>query len=83
MLDLMKKMNGAPCSCGKVHTFDADIYSGVGAIKNLAPSLKKLGASRVFVLADSNTYAVGGDAVEKILKGENIPFTKFIYQSFR
>ena len=81
MLDLMKKMNGAPCSCGKVHTFDADIYSGVGAIKNLAPSLKKLGASRVFVLADSNTYAVGGDAVEKILKGENIPFTKFVYQN--
>ena len=79
MLDLMKKMNGVPCSCGKVHTFDADIYSGAGAIKNLAPSLKKLGTKKAFVLADKNTYAVGGEAVCGILSGEGVSFTKFIY----
>ena len=79
MLELMKKMNGTPCSCGKVHTFDADIYSGVGAIKRLAPSLTKLGTKRAFVLADENTFAVGGAAVEDILRREEIPFTKFVY----
>ena len=79
MLNLMKKMNGVPCSCGKVHTFDADIYSGAGVIKNLAPSLKKLGTKKAFVLADKNTYAVGGEAVCNILTNEGISFTKFIY----
>lgn len=81
MLKLMKKMNGVPCSCGKVHTFDADIYSGAGAIKNLASALKKLGTVKAFVLADVNTYTVGGDAVTKILRGEEITFTEFIYPS--
>ena len=79
MLNLMKKMNGVPCSCGKVHTFNADIYSGAGAIKNLAPSLTKLGTKRAFVLADENTFAVGGAAVEDILRREEIAFTKFVY----
>ena len=79
MLNLMKKMNGATCPCGKTHRFDAEIYSGVGAISNLAPALARLGAKKVFVLADKNTFAVGGEAVTKILSDTGIPFSKFIY----
>ena len=79
MLNLMKKMNGVQCSCGKVHSFDSEIYSGVGAIKNLASALSKLGAKKVFVLADKNTFAVGGKQVTEILEAEKIPFSKFIY----
>ena len=33
----------------------------------------------MFVLADKNTFAVGGEAVTKILSDTGIPFSKFIY----
>ena len=79
MLDLMKKMNGAPCSCGKVHSFDCDIYSGCGAIKNLGAALAKYETKKAFVFADKNTYAAGGEAVEAILTKCSVPYSLFIF----
>ena len=80
MLTLMRKMNNAPCACGKVHSFDCDIYSGRGAIKNLVQALRKYGTKRAFVFADVNTYAAGGRAVESILAECNIPYSLFIFE---
>ena len=80
MLNLMKKMNGAKCSCGKTHSFDSEIYSGKGAICNLNNTLIKFGSKQIFVLADKNTYSVGGEKVEKILTTLGLPFSVFIYQ---
>ena len=79
MLNLMKKMNGAKCSCGKTHRFDSEIYSGCGAILKLKDVLENFKSKKAFVFADKNTYAVGGEKVEKILNDAKINFSLFVY----
>ncbi len=79
MLKLMQKMNHQKCSCGKIHSFDCDIYAGTGAVKNLTSALKKYATRKAFVFADKNTYAVGGAAVEKILGDSGITYSIFIF----
>ena len=76
----MQKMNHRKCSCGKVHSFDCDIYAGSGAIKNLSLALKKYETKKAFVFADKNTYSVGGAAVEKILSDSGINYSIFIFE---
>lgn len=73
-------MNGVPCSCGKIHSFDCDIYSGRGAIKNLPSALAKYKTEKVFVFADKNTYSVGGEAVESLLSECGIPYSLFVFE---
>ena len=79
MLNLMKKMNGASCPCGKTHKFDSEIYSRKGAIKNLKEALSKLEAKKLYVFADQNTYSVGGRKVEDIINEMGLPYSLFIY----
>ncbi len=79
MLDLMKKMNGSICQCGKIHNFTADIHTGSGAIKKLADALKKYASQKVYVICDENTKKVGLKKVEAILNSENLPYSVFVY----
>ena len=80
MLNLMRKMNRVPCSCGKIHSFDCDIYSGRGAIINLSSALARYRTKKVFLFADKNTYAAGGEAVENILNERGIPYSLFVFE---
>ena len=77
MLNLMKKMNAVPCSCGKTHFFDSEIFAGKGAIKNLSLVLEKYNSKNIYVFADKNTYAVGGSAVLEILEETRKDATNF------
>ena len=79
MLNLMNKINHLPCSCGKTHSFDCDIYVGKGAVENLGDALKKYNSKKVFVFADVNTYKVGGKSVGNILDYSKIPYSVFVF----
>ena len=79
MLNLMKKINNVPCSCGKTHSFDSEVYAGRGAINKLSDVLLGFGSRKVYVFADKNTYAVGGEAVTNILESSEIAYSTFIY----
>lgn len=79
MLNVMKKMNGAVCSCGKIHKFDADIYAGKGAICHLSDAIEKYGSRKIYVVCDVNTAAVGLKQVEGILDKTALPYSTFIY----
>ena len=80
MIELMKKINGTPCACGKIHRFECDIYSGHGAVNDLRSALSKYETKKAFVFADKNTYAVGGRSVEAILGESGIPYSLFVFE---
>lgn len=47
----------APCACGRVHQCDLEkTVIGSGAIRALTDELSRIGAKRVFLLADAHTY---------------------------
>ena len=79
MLNLMREINNTPCSCGKIHSFDSEIFTGKGAVSKLADVLCASGSKKVFVFADKNTYAAGGEAVENILKNCDLKYSVFVY----
>ena len=69
-----------PCPCGKDHQAAVeDLFIGKGAIAELPGLIRKYGASRPFLLADSNTFAAGGKAVCSLLEGANIPWSSYIF----
>ena len=71
---------GGVCSCGKVHTpasFNSAV--GSGAIRTLPEYVRKFGASKVFVLADRNTYAAAGEQVCSLLENSGIPCSKYVF----
>ncbi len=71
------------CSCGKTHTSRIKgIYSGKGVIALLPKALKtELGAKKVFVLADKNTFNAAGKTVCTLLEKEEIQYTTYIYDT--
>lgn len=77
-LDIMKSINGIPCSCGKTHRFSADILTGSGVLSQLPDYIKKYRGSRVFVLSDKNTHAAAGQQVCSILEQAAIPHVSYV-----
>lgn len=70
------------CACGKVHTAAVDeVVIGKGAIGRLPEFLNKYGAKKPFLLADCNTFAAAGDKVCKVLDGENIKYSQYVFQN--
>ena len=78
-LEMMNAMNGAPCSCGKSHTFSSDVVVGKGVIARLPEFIQKFGAKKPFVLSDKNTYAAAGEAVCRILTENGIVYTSYSF----
>ena len=57
------------CSCGRHHTLDIDkLVMGQGVIKELPEMVKGLGAKKVYMLSDNNTYKAAGETAETLLK---------------
>ena len=59
---------GKTCSCGKVHSFTGKILCGSGVLRQLPDCVAELGATRVFLLSDKNTYACAGKEACKLLR---------------
>lgn len=79
MLELMNKMNGVLCSCGKLHKFDSDVYTGKDAIQNLSLALEKFSSKGVYVICDKNTAAAGLKKTEAILRDAGVKYFVFTY----
>ena len=80
-MERLYAMNGTPCACGRPHGFSARVISGAGVIKQIPQVVRELGAKKVFVLSDLNTYAAAGEQVCKLLSDAAIPFQSFTLQS--
>jgi glycerol-1-phosphate dehydrogenase [NAD(P)+] len=78
-LALMNAMNGRPCSCGREHRFDSRVISGMGVLEKLPEEVRLLGGTKVFLLADRNTYRVAGEKAAAILTEAGIPVTAFAF----
>ena len=78
-LDMLNKMNGKRCGCGKIHSFSARVIAGEGVLKQLPGVVKECGAKKVFVLSDKNTYGAAGERVCDLLKEAEIAFHNYSF----
>ncbi len=62
------EMNGADCSCGKTHRFHAQVVSGSGVLDKLPELAAQLGAKKIYLLSDRNTFCAAGSRVQQLLK---------------
>ena len=66
--------------CGRVHRSIAErVIAECGAINKLPELAREYGAGKVFLLADSNTYAVAGERAEKLLTDNGISVSKYVF----
>ena len=73
-------MKDTLCECGKNHRVGIDdILIGKGVVKKLPEYIKKYGAKKPFLLADSNTFSVAGELVCNILDNNSIGFAKYVF----
>lgn len=75
----VNQMNGVRCSCGRIHTFQADVIVGSGVIQQLPAVLNKMDAKKAFILSDKNTYTAAGEQVCNLLQENNIAFTQYTF----
>ena len=54
-IQMLHAMNGAPCVCGKTHSFSAKVVTGAGVVHQLPEILAEMGAKKPFLLTDRNT----------------------------
>lgn len=80
-MNLMKKINKKTCSCGKEHIFESEVIVGKGVVNQLPQVLKKFNATKVFLIADENTFAAAGDKVCKILAFSGTKILSHIYSN--
>ena len=78
-IEKMNAMNGAPCPCGKKHSFSADVVVGKGVVKQLPQFVHKFLAKKPFVLSDVNTYAAAGAQVCRILEEDGISYRSYSF----
>ena len=56
------------CKCGKKHIFSSQVIVGEGVISEIPRLLGEYHAKKIFLIADQNTYAAAGKALEEIIK---------------
>lgn len=78
-IEQMNTMNGKTCSCGKIHSFQADICTGKCAVDKLPHYIRKNNARKAFILSDTNTYKAAGSRVCEILRQANIDFLSYSF----
>ena len=79
ILKKLSEMNGAPCSCGKVHEFKSEIIAGSGVISEIPALIKRFGAKKPYILSDKNTFAAAGARLLEILDGEGISYSSYSF----
>jgi len=78
-MNIMKEINKKQCNCGKEHTFESEVIVGKGVINQLPQVLKKFNATKVFLIADENTFDAAGDKICKILASSGMKMLSHIY----
>lgn len=78
-IEKLNAMNGTPCSCGRPHSFSAEVIVGSGVISQLPAAICKLGGKKPFVLSDVNTCRAAGEMVCGILQESNISFSQYCF----
>lgn len=70
--------------CGKLHkTAVKETLIKSNAIADLPELVKKYNATRAFVIADVNTYPIGGEKIVKTLEAAGIPTSKHVFPDKR
>lgn len=70
--------------CGKLHkTAVKETYIKENAIEDLPALVRKYNATRAFVIADVNTYPIGGDKIVNVLEAAGIPTSKHVFPDKR
>ena len=78
-MEKMNTMNGAQCSCGKIHTYDTQVYVGKGVLENIPEYLQQYHPAKVFVLSDPNTYKAAGKQVCEVLDKAGLTYTSYSF----
>ena len=68
------------CICGKTHL--SQIKSkiiGKNALEQLPVELEKLGAKKVFLLSDINTYSLAGEKIMTLLSDNGILYSSYVF----
>lgn len=89
MAELIKEFNietsrifNSGCSCGRKHLTDIkEILIEHGALAKVPGIIKKYGGSKVFIIADKNTYNAAGKAVLKYIENESLSFSLYVYDN--
>lgn len=70
--------------CGKLHASAVkETYIKENAIDDLPLLVKKYGATRAFVIADVNTWPIGGERIFNVLTAAGIPAAKHVFPDRR
>lgn len=76
-MERLYAMNGAPCACGRPHSFSVQVLCGAGVIKKLPDILRKKDIKKPFILTDENTYEAAGKQVCKLLTDADIGYQRY------
>ncbi len=76
-MERLFSMNGAPCPCGKNHSFSAEVHCGAGVINKLPDILRERKIKKAFILTDENTYIAAGAQVCKLLADGKIGYQSY------
>ncbi len=81
LTDLIKPQDKA-CVCGRVHAAGiSNVIIESGAIRRVPEVVRSYGASKVFVVADGNTYEAAGKEICALLEKDGMPYTLFCLPS--
>lgn len=70
------------CDCGKLHNALIDKFvAEKGAIKALPVLIREYNGTKAFILADKNTYKAAGKKVIDILSGNEMDFSKYVFNN--
>ena len=78
----MNAIKAEGCNCGKSHKSEVkNVIIGKGVLSLLPEELGRIGAKKVFLLADVNTYAAAGKEAEALLSKHKIPHTTYVFKN--
>ena len=83
LIERLMKMNGAPCPCGRVHSFGSEIVSGRGAVKRVPEIINRFGAKKPYIIADKNTFKAAGESLCLMLDEAKISYSLYCYDEDR
>ena len=77
----MLTREGLACSCGKVHCTELrEVILKDGALQETPEVVRRHGGSRIFIIADQNTYRVAGEEVARLLREAGIDHQLFVFE---
>jgi len=79
-MEQLHAMNGRICSCGKKHSFSAEIIVGKGVLCRLPEQIRNYAAHKAFCVSDQNTWRAAGEQVGALLRESGIVYKSHCFQ---